>query len=57
MQCVVLSLSVFAALIRAVVWRIAAYNKGAWVAITLLFTVVLGIVEIYVHTKRLNDFA
>lgn len=34
-------------IIRGIVWRAAEYNKGAFAAIVLLVTVVLGIVEFY----------
>lgn len=34
-------------IVRAVVWRIVEYNKGAFAAIVLLVTVALGITELY----------
>lgn len=33
--------------VRAIFWRIVEYNKGAFAAITLLITVVLGLAEFY----------
>lgn len=39
-------------LIRAVVWRIAEYNKGAFAAITLVTTVLLAIAEFYIKFGR-----
>ncbi len=39
-------------LIRAIVWRIAEYNKGAFAGITLVFTILLGIIELYLKSKH-----
>jgi hypothetical protein len=40
-------------IIRAIVWRIAEYNKGAFAAIILLITIALGIGELYLKTPML----
>lgn len=45
-------LSTIVALVRGIVWRIATYNKGAMAAITLLITLILGIVELYLRQKK-----
>ncbi len=39
--------------LRAIFWRIAEYNKGAFAAIVLLVTIVLGITELYLKTRTL----
>ena len=36
---------------RAVVWRIVEYNKGVWAALTLLATIVLGSIELYLKVR------
>lgn len=40
-------LEVLVRLLRAIAWRIVEYNKGAFAAVILLFTVLLGVVETY----------
>jgi hypothetical protein len=37
---------------RAVLWRIVTYTKGAWAAVWLLITGVLGILELLVHHTK-----
>lgn len=39
-------------LLRGVTWRIAEYNKGAFAAIILLLTVVLGVLEAYLKSRH-----
>lgn len=39
-------------IIRGIIWRIAEYNKGAFAAIILLVTVVLGVTEFYLKYGR-----
>jgi len=38
--------------LRAVAWRVAEYNKGAFSAVVLLFTVILGAVEAYLKYRK-----
>lgn len=35
----------------AFIWRVAEYNKGAWAAILLVGTFVIGIVDLALHYK------
>jgi hypothetical protein len=37
---------------RAIAWRVVEYNKGAWAALTLIATVGLGIVDIYMRATH-----
>ncbi|MGC2237980.1 MAG: hypothetical protein WA584_17605 [Pyrinomonadaceae bacterium] len=39
------------AVIRAIVWRIAEYNKGAFAALILIITAILGVTEFYWRLK------
>ena len=41
--------TILVSVFRGLVWRIAEYNKGAWAAITVLFTVGVGIANFYVR--------
>ena len=36
---------------RWLVWRIAQYNKGALAAMTLIITLIIGVVELVIRTK------
>jgi hypothetical protein len=38
-------------LLRAMMWRIVTYGKGAWAALWLLATVALGVFELAMRTK------
>ena len=40
-------------IIRGIAWRIAEYNKGAFAAIVLLATIVLGVIELYLKFHQL----
>jgi len=38
-------------LMRALIWRIVEYNRGAWAAIVLIITIILGAVELLLRTR------
>ena len=38
--------------VRAIAWRIIEYNKGAYAALTLITTIILGIVDLYLKTTK-----
>jgi len=48
-QLLLLALSAFVALFRAIAWRVVEYNKGPWAALTLLVTAILGCFDLYLH--------
>lgn len=37
---------------RSITWRIVEYNKGAYAALTLILTIILGIVDLYFKTTK-----
>lgn len=39
-------------LARAVAWRVAEYNKGAWAGLTSLLTLVLGLADVYLRVAK-----
>jgi hypothetical protein len=60
LNCMVFLLSIFlipfeilVRLLRSIAWRITEYNKGAFAAIILIVTVILGVAEVYVRIKSL----
>jgi hypothetical protein len=42
----------FLKFIRALVWRIVEYNKGAFAALALIITVALGILDLYIKSQK-----
>jgi hypothetical protein len=42
----------FVSVLRELFWRIVTHAKGAWTAVWLLITGVLGVVELFIHFKR-----
>lgn len=49
LQMVLLLLEGLVALLRAIAWRVAEYQKGVWAALVLLITISLGIAELYLR--------
>lgn len=47
----VTSLHIAIEFLRAMMWRIVTYGKGAWAAVWLLVTIALGIFELVLRTK------
>jgi hypothetical protein len=40
------------AIVRAVSWRVAEYDKGAWAALVLITTILLGVFELAYKTMK-----
>lgn len=51
-QVLLLCSSLILAILRGIVWRIVEYNKGVWAAVTLLLTVSLAVIDIYIRATH-----
>jgi hypothetical protein len=50
-EAVLFVVSAAVAIVRAVSWRIADYDKGAWAALVLITTILLGVIELAYKMK------